>query len=214
MSHAEPERGNRQPEGLPMSAYDEHHPSCRESDKSLVWHCNQCGLNESAEGSEQEWTTEKSCINISGRLYGTSDAVTAKAIADAHKAALESAWSEHDDVVDALCVSNKTVMDLVTINRKLKEQLADAVIAERKSLQDDLLAERKAYTELEADLAAACKVSQDSQRALFNCMKELADEKKKAEVADRMRRIEIDALREQLAAAQERIDQLLDPEEQ
>jgi hypothetical protein len=26
-----------------------HHPSCRESDKNLVWHCAQCGENESAE---------------------------------------------------------------------------------------------------------------------------------------------------------------------
>ncbi len=26
-----------------------HHLSCKPSDKSLVWHCNQCGENESAE---------------------------------------------------------------------------------------------------------------------------------------------------------------------
>lgn len=25
-----------------------HHPSCRPNDKSLVWHCYQCGDNESA----------------------------------------------------------------------------------------------------------------------------------------------------------------------
>lgn len=24
-----------------------HHPSCRPNDASLVWHCSQCGLNES-----------------------------------------------------------------------------------------------------------------------------------------------------------------------
>jgi hypothetical protein len=24
----------------------EHHASCRPSDKNLVWHCSQCGLNE------------------------------------------------------------------------------------------------------------------------------------------------------------------------
>lgn len=28
-----------------MSA-DQHHPSCRESDKDLVYHCSQCGLSE------------------------------------------------------------------------------------------------------------------------------------------------------------------------
>jgi hypothetical protein len=27
----------------------EHHPSCTPNDRSLVWHCNQCGLDESAE---------------------------------------------------------------------------------------------------------------------------------------------------------------------
>ena len=26
-----------------------HHPSCKPSDNDLVWHCNQCGLNEFAE---------------------------------------------------------------------------------------------------------------------------------------------------------------------
>ncbi len=46
-----------------------HHPSCRESDKDLVWHCNQCGLNESAADIENqldqpksttgEWTAER-----------------------------------------------------------------------------------------------------------------------------------------------------------
>ena len=33
-------------------ALKEHHPSCRESDKDLVWHCSQCGLNESADETE------------------------------------------------------------------------------------------------------------------------------------------------------------------
>jgi hypothetical protein len=28
---------------------NKHHPSCRESDRDLVWHCSQCGLNENAE---------------------------------------------------------------------------------------------------------------------------------------------------------------------
>ena len=27
----------------------EHHPSCRPSDRNLVWHCSQCGLIELAE---------------------------------------------------------------------------------------------------------------------------------------------------------------------
>ncbi len=31
-----------------------HHPSCRESDKDLVWHCCQCGLNEDASNIETE----------------------------------------------------------------------------------------------------------------------------------------------------------------
>jgi hypothetical protein len=31
----------------------EHHPSCRESDKDLIWLCNQCGAKESAEDLEQ-----------------------------------------------------------------------------------------------------------------------------------------------------------------
>jgi hypothetical protein len=31
-----------------------HHPSCKPSDRDLVWHCNQCGLNESASEVEQE----------------------------------------------------------------------------------------------------------------------------------------------------------------
>lgn len=31
-----------------------HHPSCRENDESLVWHCEQCGQNESAESLHQE----------------------------------------------------------------------------------------------------------------------------------------------------------------
>jgi hypothetical protein len=26
-----------------------HHPSCDPEDRDLVWHCNQCGLNEDAE---------------------------------------------------------------------------------------------------------------------------------------------------------------------
>jgi hypothetical protein len=29
-----------------MTATEQHHPSCTEYDKSLVQHCNQCGLNE------------------------------------------------------------------------------------------------------------------------------------------------------------------------
>jgi len=32
----------------------EHHASCQPSDKELVWHCCQCGLNESAEQLETE----------------------------------------------------------------------------------------------------------------------------------------------------------------
>lgn len=33
---------------------EKHHPSCRESDKDLVWHCSQCGENESAYEVEAE----------------------------------------------------------------------------------------------------------------------------------------------------------------
>jgi hypothetical protein len=32
-----------------------HHPSCTENDKDLVWHCNQCGLNESAAALEEKY---------------------------------------------------------------------------------------------------------------------------------------------------------------
>ena len=32
--------------------HTEHHPSCTDYDKSLVWHCHQCGTNESAEDIE------------------------------------------------------------------------------------------------------------------------------------------------------------------
>lgn len=31
-----------------------HHPSCRTSDLNLVWHCSQCGLNESAADIEEK----------------------------------------------------------------------------------------------------------------------------------------------------------------
>jgi hypothetical protein len=74
-------------------------------------------------------------------------------ILNAHKAALEAAWSEHDDVVDALCVSNKTVMDFVTINRKLKEQLAAEREAHREWLEEHEL-QRKRTAEAEQQLAA------------------------------------------------------------
>lgn len=33
---------------------NEHHPSCTEYDKSLVQHCNQCGLNEPYDETELE----------------------------------------------------------------------------------------------------------------------------------------------------------------
>jgi hypothetical protein len=37
----------------------EHHPSCRESDKDLVWHCSQCGLNEPASEQPEEQMAEQ-----------------------------------------------------------------------------------------------------------------------------------------------------------
>jgi hypothetical protein len=40
-----------------MSA--EHHPSCTPNDRDLVWHCNQCGLNESAADIEEQLAAER-----------------------------------------------------------------------------------------------------------------------------------------------------------
>jgi hypothetical protein len=50
MSHAEPE--HNRPEGNPLY---EHHPSCTPNDRDLVWHCHQCGLNESAADIEEKY---------------------------------------------------------------------------------------------------------------------------------------------------------------
>ncbi len=36
-----------------------HHGSCRESDKDLIWYCNQCGLRESAADIEQQLADER-----------------------------------------------------------------------------------------------------------------------------------------------------------
>ncbi len=86
-----------------------HHPSCRESDKDLVWHCNQCGLNESAADIEakldqpepaDEWT------NVDGVTidFGDGDTVqiterlVTKMVVEKHSAALAAAYKKgHDD---------------------------------------------------------------------------------------------------------------------
>ena len=62
-----------------------HHPSCRESDKDLVWHCNQCGLNESAEPATGEWTVgmvKAMMLNWHGENDGY------RIVAEKHNAAL------------------------------------------------------------------------------------------------------------------------------
>ncbi len=46
-----------------MSA-TEHHPSCRESDKDLVWHCSQCGLNEPATDVETKLAEARQAVEL------------------------------------------------------------------------------------------------------------------------------------------------------
>ena len=43
----------------------QHHPSCSESDRDLVWHCSQCGLNEPVEPTRWTWEQEGTSVLVS-----------------------------------------------------------------------------------------------------------------------------------------------------
>ena len=77
----------------------------------------------------QEWTTEWMEDNLP---VGGLTELELEDIRVAHNAALAAAWQEHNDVVDALGVSNKTITQVVAVNRELKKQLDAEREASRK----------------------------------------------------------------------------------
>ena len=47
-----------------------HHPSCRPTDKDLVWHCRQCGENEPAEALLDQMARLREALKTFGRHWG------------------------------------------------------------------------------------------------------------------------------------------------
>ncbi len=47
-----------------------HHPSCRESDKSLIWFCNQCGEKESADEEQMLAEAQQPLVDALQEIRG------------------------------------------------------------------------------------------------------------------------------------------------
>jgi hypothetical protein len=70
---------------------DEHHPSCTPNDRSLVWHCSQCGAIESAADEEQLLEIRDQTIIQYKRELAAEQANAEKAAARAELAQIQLA---------------------------------------------------------------------------------------------------------------------------
>jgi hypothetical protein len=137
----------------------EHHPSCRESDKDLVWHCSQCGLNEPASEQPQELEQRITAYLASGGLFNPE-------------------MMEHDKVRDLLLDCRAALAAELATSSRVAENARNLHI-ENVRLGQQLAAEReKVLLKVSQDRTATGHASKIEQIAL-ELKQELAAEREK-----------------------------------
>lgn len=92
-----------------------HHPSCRPSDRDLVWHCSQCGENEPAIICEPDTPLNRLIIDTAEEMSVTNLALgflryeamrklSPNALAELNKRNIRGEW--FDDMIDQLVLDN------------------------------------------------------------------------------------------------------------
>ncbi len=162
----------------PMASFGtgKHHPSCRDSDRDLVWHCNQCGSNESAADIEAtltqpkptgEWTAQ--FVNDTATGAGILGEDWAQVIANTHNAALaarDSLWRD---------TWQRESMSLYDEIEDLRKQLA-AELALRKQSEHELTSALDSRTdELTAERGLTEQIERDTMGKIID---ELAEERR------------------------------------
>lgn len=77
-----------------------------------------------ADKAQGEWTAVGDNLVIGDRLRIRLHSGTAKEVANAHNAAINAAWKEHDDVASALPGFSDEIKQLGARNKELRDQLA------------------------------------------------------------------------------------------
>jgi len=140
----------------------EHHPSCRESDKSLVWHCNQCGLNESAESMEDELNGLKA--SIADLSHPNCQQLLADVTAEREKREKAEEWVKRLDAneKDWENIATDAQLELEKVERQLLE--TQAAIAEYNRFAEDNEGLLRHYPTITIDLPELAKFKKDTER--------------------------------------------------